>query len=279
MSEPGDASKDATTPLPGTEGPSRELPSTEPPGAKWPDTEPPSAASPGDHWPDDALPVDHHDTPYQPDSGLHPDSPGDGGADGAEPPDGEQPTATPTDGGGRKRRRRLVLWGVAGAVILVIFLGCMTAGLVVRSGLEWITDSGQDDRNGTRLQQSCLELEERLNRLAPPGATGGDPRRRADAIRDENAAVRPLLDELAAMDADHKQDRDEDRERWAADWRRLVAARGTYADGLDRRAAGGEPAFFLDPLNRDGDPVADELADDGPATCAGPLHRLAAPDL
>lgn len=241
--------------------------------------EPPSAARPGGHWPDDAPPDDDHETPYQPDPEPHPDAPGDGGTDGAEAPHAEQPSATPTDGGDRKKRRRLVVWGVAGAVVLVIFLGCMTAGLVVRSGLEWITDSGHDDRNGTRLQQSCLDLEERLNRLTPPGATSGDPRRRADAIRDENAAVRPLLDELAAMDADSKQNRDKDRERWAGGWQRLVAARGAYADGLDRRAGGGEPAFFLDPLNRDGDPVVDELADDGPQTCSGPLRRLASPDL
>ena len=57
---------------------------------------------------------------------------------------------------------------------------------------------------------ACLELETRLNRLVPPGATGGDPRRRADAVRDENTAARPLLVELETMttDEEHRADRD-----------------------------------------------------------------------
>jgi hypothetical protein len=114
-------------------------------------------------------------------------------------------------------------------------------------------------------EDDCLELERRLNRLAPPGAAAG-PAARAIAIRDENAAVRIYLDQL------HVQ-RDEDA------WRQLLDARTVFADALDRQAKSRTPAFYVAPRTTAGQAVADELEQWSPAQCAGPIHRLAAPEL
>jgi hypothetical protein len=48
---------------------------------------------------------------------------------------------------------------------------------------------------------------------------------------------------------------------------------------LDAQAKTRTPAFFVAPRTADGRAVTDELADRSPAACAGPIRRLAAPDL
>jgi hypothetical protein len=193
----------------------------------------------------------------------------------------DEATAAPAADPAR-RRRRLLIGGVAAAAAILIVLGCLAAGLVVRSTVR-LADRVEDteDRH-ERLGEACLELETRLNRLAPPGATGGDPRRRADAIRDENAAVRPLLAELDEMTADRDDrgfGRDRRRDDWAGDWRQLVEARTAYADALDRQSAAGEPAFYVAPRSARGDSVVSALARHAPRTCDGSIRRLAEPDL
>src|SRR6185295_6933031 len=107
-----------------------------------------------------------------------------------------------------------------------------------------------EDRQ-VRVEQACLELETRLNRLIPPGAVGGDPGRRAAAIRDENAAVRPFLAELESADGGWSDRRYEHRREWVAAWRLMVDARTAFADALDRQVTAGEPAFFTAPRERD----------------------------
>lgn len=181
--------------------------------------------------------------------------------------------------GGRNRRRRVIIWSIAGAVVLVVLAGCLTAGAVVSFGVGLADRANDNDRKWDRLEQSCLELETRLNRLTPPGATGGDPRQRARAINAENAAVRLLLDELAAMNADREHGRDRHRDEWADQWRQLVRARTEYADALRRQPSTEEPAFFVSPRSADGDPVVSAVRDDGPRECAGPVRRLSHPDL
>ena len=117
-----------------------------------------------------------------------------------------------------------------------------------------------------RLREGdCLELERRLDRLVPPGATAG-PAARAVAIRDENAAVRIYLDQLNVQ-------HDEDA------WRQLLDARTVYADALDRQAKSRTPAFYVAPRTTAGLAVTAELEQWSPAECAGPIHRLAAPEL
>jgi hypothetical protein len=198
-----------------------------------------------------------------------------------DPPD-ETPAETTTetttgtsasgDAGGNERRRRQwwVAAIVAGAVLLVLLV-CGGIALV-GAGVRHAVRSAEDhDRDNQRVRAACVELERRLNRLAPPGSTR-DQKSRAAAIRAENAAVRPYQDELDA-DSDRGW-----RDRWAGQWRQLVDARGAYADALDRAAAGGEPAFYLPPQTNEGRSVAERL-ERGPDECAASVRRLAAPDL
>jgi hypothetical protein len=108
-------------------------------------------------------------------------------------------------------------------------------------------------------------LEQRLNRLVPPGATA-TPQARAVAIRDENTAVRIYVTVVR-----HPRDQDA--------WRQVLDARTAYAEALDRQAKSRTPAFFVTPRTPDGRPVTDLLIRWSPAPCAGPVRRLAAPDL
>jgi hypothetical protein len=192
----------------------------------------------------------------------------------------ETPTGTPTgtrtsasgDAGGKERRRRQWWIGaiIAGVVVLVL-LACGGIALI-GAGFRHAVRSAEDhDRDKQRVRAACVELERRLNRLAPPGSTR-DQKSRAAAVRAENAAVRPYQDEL-----DSGSDRGW-RDRWAGQWRQLVDGRAAYADALDRAAAGGEPAFYLPPQTNEGRSVAERL-ERGPDQCAASVRRLAAPDL
>ncbi|ROT32176.1 hypothetical protein [Micromonospora sp. HM5-17] len=210
-----------------------------------------------------------------------PDAARSGGPDG--PAAGEATAASGAAGDRRRtgsdgRRRRLIIGGVAGTVVLVLLV---CGGLVaLAAGVGRIIRHSDDvERARSRTATACRDLERRLNRLTPPGATSG-PRQRATAIRNENVAVRPFLAELEQMPGwrDDRDDTEDRRERHAELWRRLVDARAAYADALDRQASGGEPAFFVVPEDRRGRPVTDRL-ERWPASCAAAARRLAAPDL
>ncbi len=165
----------------------------------------------------------------------------------------------------QRRRRRWFLVGISVAAAIVVVALC-AGGLSVVSAINGVRDRAADARAARELRQTdCLELERRLNRLTPPGATTS-PGARATAIRNENAAVRIYVDEL------HSQ-REEDA------WRQLLDARTVYADALDRQASARTPAFYVAPRTTDGDNVTDELQRWSPAQCAGPVRRLAAPEL
>ncbi|MFD0520005.1 hypothetical protein [Paractinoplanes durhamensis] len=152
---------------------------------------------------------------------------------------------------------------VAAAIIVV----ALCAGTVsVVSTIDGAKDRAAEARETRALRETgCLDLERRLNRLIPPGATGG-PAARATAIRDENSALRIYLDELDSQ-------RDQDA------WRQLLDARTVFADGLDRQAKSRTPAFYVAPRTSDGRAVTDLLTQWSPAPCAGPVRRLAAPEL
>jgi len=186
-----------------------------------------------------------------------------------------------------RRRRRLIIGGVAAAAVVLVVLGCLAATAVLRSGVHLVERVDDNGDRYERLYDACLELETRLNRVTPPGAAGGDPRRRADAVRDENAALRPLLAELDQMAEDRDDgDRDDDDRRpdrrrsgWADEWQQLVRARTAYADALDRQASAGEPAFFVLPRTSGDDSVIDALERHAPETCDASIRRLSHPDL
>lgn len=204
----------------------------------------------------------------------------------AEPPSadsgrvsgGDPAGASPAPGGRAvanrlRRRRRLVVAGVSlGAGLLALAL---CAGLVAAvARLDRDRDERREQRRATDTRQvSCLELERRLNRLTPPGATPDAPAR-ATAVRAENAALRPFLTELQVRGQGSRAS--EDGLAW---WRQLLDARTAYAEALDRQAAVRTPAFFETPRTPRGDTVADRLLGTSPGGCAGPVRRLAAPDL
>ena len=170
-----------------------------------------------------------------------------------------------------RRRRRLIVTGVSvGAALLVLAL---CAGLL--AAVSALGDSSDDAREGqqaNRLREAaCLELESRLNRVAPPGSAA-NPAGRAAAIRNENAALRLYLAELQA------RSRPDDDAALPA-WRQLLDARTAYAEALDRQTASRTPAFFVAPRAADGLAVSDQLIGRSTAGCAGPIRRLAVPDL
>jgi len=201
-------------------------------------------------------------------------------ATGATFPTGEPPAAPDR---GRldpdaRRRRRLIIVGIAAAAVLILLV-CASFGAAA-AGFGRLAREADRHREGhARAEAACRELERRLNRLAPPGASA-DPGQRAAAIRDENVAVRPFLSEIERLpDWWHDDDADDDdRPGQRESWRQLVDARTSFADALDRQVTNGEPAFFLAPQDRDGRPVLDRLQR-GPESCTAAARRLAAPDL
>ncbi len=165
----------------------------------------------------------------------------------------------------QRRRRRLFVAGiVAGAAVVAVALCAGTVGLL--STVDGFRDRADDRRVARELRDAdCLSLEQRLNRLVPPGAAAS-PAARAAAIRDENAAVRIYVDVL-------RDRRDQDG------WRQLLDARTAYAEALDRQAKSKAPAFYIPPRAADGAAVSDQLIVRSPEPCAGPVRRLAVPDL
>jgi hypothetical protein len=200
------------------------------------------------------------------------DDPAPSGDDPARPADDAAPPATDPPPPAERRRRRWWVAGIVTAAVVVVLALCTGAGFLV-AGIDRATDRDDDrERRTAQTADACLALERRLNRVAPPGAAL-DLRRRAAAVRDENAAVRPFIEQVDSYVRGRQS-----YARWVEGWRQLVAARITYADALDRQAAGGEPAFFIPPRTDRGEPALDNL-EWGHTYCAGPARRLAAPDL
>jgi hypothetical protein len=168
---------------------------------------------------------------------------------------------TPRD----RRRRRLFIAGMSVAAAVVVIALC-AGGLSVIAAVNGVRDRAANARDARHLRENdCLALESRLNKLVPPGSTT-TPTARAAAVRNENTAVRIYVDQLRAQ-------QDEDA------WRQLIDARSVYAEALDRQAKSRTPAFYVAPRTTAGQAVTDELEQWSPASCAGPIHRLAAPEL
>jgi hypothetical protein len=181
--------------------------------------------------------------------------------------------AEPAAGTADRRRRRLI--AIGGGIFAALVIAVCGGGIAIISAIDGLADRAEEnERSVTRTDAACVELERRLNRLVPPGAAG-DPRDRAVAVRNENAAVRPFLTEIGQLPGDRR----EHRQDWVDAWGQLVEARSAYAGALDRQATGGEPAFFVPPQGQRGKPVVERLIDAGPDSCDGSVRRLAAPDL
>jgi hypothetical protein len=165
----------------------------------------------------------------------------------------------------QRRRRRWFVAGISAAAALVVIALCAgTVGVI--SAVGDFRDRSSEAREDRRLRDSdCLDLEQRLNKLVPPGATT-TPQARAVAVRDENSAVRIYVNAI-------RDRRDQEG------WRELLDARTSYAEALDLQAKSRAPAFYVAPRTADGLAVSDQLVRWSPAPCAGPVRRLSAPDL
>jgi hypothetical protein len=173
--------------------------------------------------------------------------------------------ATPDSADKKRRKRRLLIAGISLGAALVVIALC-AGGLAVLRAFSGFRDDAAEAREDRRLRDSaCLELESRLNRLVPPGATP-TPQTRATAIRDENAATRIYVGRL-------------DDQRVSDGWRELLDARTAFAEALDAQVKSRTPAFYVAPAPRAGVSLADQIARWSPDACAGPVRRLAAPDL
>jgi len=187
------------------------------------------------------------------------------GTKGAAAGPGAAPAAQPDPEARKRRKRRLLVAGIAVAAALVVIALC-AGGLTVLRAVSGFRDDAAEAREDRRLRDTaCRELETRLNRLTPPGATTG-PRIRAVAVRDENAATRIYVGRL-------------DDQRISDGWRELLDSRTAYAEALDAQVKTRTPAFYVAPAPRDGISLVDQLTRWSPAACAGPIRRLAAPDL
>jgi len=130
----------------------------------------------------------------------------------------------------KRRKRRLIVAGIAVAAALVVIAIC-AGGLAVLRAVSGFQDDAADAREDRRLRDgACLDLEGRLNRLVPPGATA-TPQARAVAVRDENAATRIYVGRLG-------------EQRISDGWRELLDARTAFAEALDAQAKSRTPAFF-----------------------------------
>lgn len=244
--------------------------------------------APRDQEPDAQSPG--RDTPRPGDADQDPrGGPAQAGRPDTDPTDNAQPAPHPTDttrtgraGSSRadriagaatdagherrqRRKRRFIVAGIAAGAAVVVAALC--AGTVaVIDGVDDVRDRTVRAREGRDLRNAdCLALEQRLNRLVPPGATT-TPQARAAAVRDENAAVRIYVAALR-----HQRDQD--------GWRQLLDARTAYAEALDLTARSRTPAFYVAPRAEDRRSLTDRLIERSPEPCAGPVRRLATPDL
>jgi hypothetical protein len=165
----------------------------------------------------------------------------------------------------KRRKRRLLVAGISVGAALVVIAIC-AGGLTVLRAFSGFRTNAADAREDRRLRDAaCLELEDRLNRLVPPGATA-TPQARAVTIRNENGATRIYVGRL-------------DNQRVSDGWRELLDARTSYAEDLDAQVKSRTPAFYVAPVPRDGISLAEQLTRWSPPACAGPIRRLAVPDL
>ncbi|SDX98885.1 hypothetical protein SAMN05444365_101304 [Micromonospora pattaloongensis] len=199
-------------------------------------------------------------------------------------PDTENAAAEPDAADAPPPRRGGRGWLIALAIAVPVVLALLVCGGIaaLASGVQQMGRDADETRHGReRASAACLDLEKRLNRLAPPGAAT-DATERAAAIRAENAAVRPFLARVEQVRRvpghDEDAERDGHRGAWQESWGLLLNARTAYAEALERQEVGGQRAFFLAPQTGDGTPAL-EVLQDGPDSCAGVLRRLTAPDL
>jgi hypothetical protein len=174
-------------------------------------------------------------------------------------------------------RRLWWLWAGLAAVLALLVTGVVAAAVI---GIHSVRGNERAERAHTVAVRACADLETRLNRLVPPGATKA-ARQRAAAIRAENAALVPFLADLDRLNPDWGGRRlsGQTWSRYVSAWHRLADERAGYAAALDREASGGDPAFFQDALDESGSSAGDVLRGTELRDCGGVVRRLTRPDL
>lgn len=142
---------------------------------------------------------------------------------------------------------------------LAVLVGLL--GLAVSSALIAVVVAvGGDDSPGliedAALLDSIADQCSIMTSTVESMPTSGSPQRRAVTIADQSRAVELMV---AAIRADHPETvlNDQPAEQWLQDWEQLVQSRDEYALALLR-----DPnASFEVPLDPDGDPITDRMAD------------------
>jgi hypothetical protein len=144
------------------------------------------------------------------------------------------------------------LWLAVAAALLSLLAGAALVLAVARADSgdspAFIDDDALTDTIGTH----CALMTSTVGSLPATGTA----QRRSDAIRDQDRAIRIMLDSIRA-DAGDTIRTDRPAERWLRDWDRLVGAREVLAAELLR-----DPnASLVVPVDTDGDPVTERMDD------------------
>lgn len=140
--------------------------------------------------------------------------------------------------------------------VLTGFVGLVVSGALITV----LVVVGGDDSPGfiedAALLDSIADQCSIMTATVESMPVGGPPQRRAATIADQGRAVELMT---AAIRADHPETvlNDQPAEQWLQDWEQLVQSRDGYALELLR-----DPNASWDvPLDPDGDPITDRMAD------------------
>ncbi len=144
------------------------------------------------------------------------------------------------------------LWLVA--AIVGGMLGLLSAG----GALTYLTLNMGRDLPGFIDDQRVVKIAVRECKLMTSTVKGqpftGSPADRLDALRDQNSAVKTMVDRIRSISAKVRGS-DRPLDAWLDDWETLVSDRERYI-GQQRR---GEDAEFRVPRTPDGDPINERM--------------------
>ncbi len=144
------------------------------------------------------------------------------------------------------------LWLVA--AIVGGMLGLLSAG----GALTYLTLNMGRDLPGFIDDQRVVKVAVRECKLMTSTVKGqpftGSPADRLDALRDQNSAVKTMVDRIRSISAKVRGS-DRPLDAWLDDWETLVSDRERYI-GQQRR---GEDAEFRVPRTPDGDPINERM--------------------
>lgn len=161
-----------------------------------------------------------------------------------------------------RRRWAVAAWSACiGSMVVALALAASIVVLASRD-LPGVLD---DDRVLEKVEHECELMAVYVDQIR----VAGTREERAEAIRDQNAAVVTMTKAIRRLGPEVRAG-DAPLEGWLADWDRLVTARETYASALEA----GTPAELVVPTATDGTSVdvrMDRVAD---SVCTVPATLL-----